>query len=238
MRIDVDPVAFDTMPDVSIDYAVMEKSHDVVAVRGAFDWTDVGSWQAIGELVAVDADGNRRQGQSVAIGTRDTMIHAEDRVVATVGVRDLVIVDTADATLVAHRDHLQEVKDVVAALRTLGHESWRTHRTVARPWGAYTVLLEAPQFKIKRIEVSPGQALSLQRHKRRSEHWVVVEGTARVTRGSETFDVARDESTFVPAGTLHRLENAGESPLVVVEVQLGDYLGEDDIERFDDRYGR
>jgi len=238
MRIDVDPVAFDTMPDVSIDYAVMEKSHDVVAVRGAFDWTDVGSWQAIGELVAVDADGNRRQGQSVAIGTRDTMIHAEDRIVATVGVRDLVIVDTADATLVAHRDHLQEVKDVVAALRTLGHESWRTHRTVARPWGAYTVLLEAPQFKIKRIEVSPGQALSLQRHKRRSEHWVVVEGTARVTRGSETFDVARDESTFVPAGTLHRLENAGESPLVVVEVQLGDYLGEDDIERFDDRYGR
>jgi len=238
MRVDIDPVAFDAMPDVSIDYAVMEKSRDVVAVRGAFDWTDVGSWQAIGELVAVDADGNRRQGQSVAIGTRDTMIHAEDRVVATVGVRDLVIVDTADATLVAHRDHLQEVKEVVAALRTLGHESWRTHRTVARPWGAYTVLLEAPQFKIKRIEVSPGQALSLQRHKRRSEHWVVVQGTARVTCGSETFDVARDESTFVPAGTLHRLENAGESPLVVVEVQLGDYLGEDDIERFDDRYGR
>jgi len=237
-RVDVDPVAFDAMPDVSIDYAVMEKSRDVVAVRGAFDWTDVGSWQAIGELVAVDADGNRRQGQSVAIGTRDTMIHAEDRIVATVGVRDLVIVDTADATLVAHRDHLQEVKDVVAALRTLGHESWRTHRTVARPWGAYTVLLEAAQFKIKRIEVSPGQALSLQRHKRRSEHWVVVQGTARVTCGSETFDVARDESTFVPAGTLHRLENVGESPLVVVEVQLGDYLGEDDIERFDDRYNR
>ncbi|HEY8242092.1 MAG TPA: mannose-1-phosphate guanylyltransferase/mannose-6-phosphate isomerase [Casimicrobiaceae bacterium] len=237
-RIDIDAVAFDAMPDVSIDYAVMEKSGDVVAVRAAFDWTDVGSWQAVGDLVAPDAEGNRRQGQSVAIDTSDTMIHAEDRIVATVGVRDLVIIDTADATLVAHRDHLQQVKDVVAALRTLGHESWRTHRTVARPWGAYTVLLEAPQFKIKRIEVSPGQALSLQRHARRSEHWVVVQGTARVTRGGETFDVARDESTFVPAGTLHRLENAGETPLVVVEVQLGDYLGEDDIERFDDRYGR
>ena len=237
-RVDLDPEAFDAMPDVSIDYAVMEKARDVVAVRGAFDWTDVGSWQAIMDLCAVDADGNRRQGESVAIGTRDTMIHAEDRVVATVGVKDLVIVDTADATLVAHRDHLQQVKDVVAALRTRGHESWRTHRTVARPWGAYTVLLEAPQFKIKRIEVSPGHALSLQRHARRSEHWVVVQGTARVTRGGETFDVARDASTFVPAGTVHRLENTGDEPLVVVEVQLGDYLGEDDIERFDDRYGR
>jgi mannose-1-phosphate guanylyltransferase len=166
------------------------------------------------------------------------MIHAEDRVVATVGVSDLVIVDTADATLVAHRDHLQQVKDVVAALRTRGHESWRTHRTVARPWGAYTVLLETPRFKIKRIEVSPGQALSLQRHAQRSEHWVVVQGTARVTCGDKTFDVPRDASTFVPARTKHRLENAGDEPLVVVEVQLGDYLGEDDIERFEDRYGR
>ena len=237
-RVPVDPEAFDAMPDVSIDYAVMEKARDVVAVCAAFDWTDVGSWQAVGDLVAPDADGNRRQGESVAIGTRDTMIHAEDRVVATVGVRDLVIVDTADATLVAHRDHLQEVKDVVAALRARGHDAWRTHRTVTRPWGAYTVLLESPGFKIKRIEVSPGHALSLQRHARRSEHWIVVQGTARVTRGETTFDVARDQSTFVPAGAPHRLENAGAEPLVVVEVQLGDYLGEDDIERLDDRYGR
>ena len=237
-RIAVDPEAFDAMPDVSIDYAVMEKARGVVAVRAGFDWTDVGSWQAVGDLVAPDADGNRRQGESVAIGTRDTMIHAEDRVVATVGVRDLVIVDTADATLVAHRDHLQQVKDVVEALRTRGHDAWRSHRTVTRPWGAYTVLLEAPGFKIKRIEVSPGHALSLQRHARRSEHWVVVQGVAHVTRGDDTFDVARDQSTFVPAGMPHRLENAGGEPLVVVEVQLGDYLGEDDIERLDDRYGR
>jgi mannose-1-phosphate guanylyltransferase len=237
-RLEIDPEAFDTMPDVSIDYAVMEKAGDVVAVRAAFDWTDVGSWQAVGDLVAADAEGNRRQGASIAIGTRDTMIHAEDRVVATVGVKDLVIVDTADATLVAHRDHLQQVKDVVDALRTRGHDAWRSHRTVARPWGAYTVLLESPQFKIKRIEVSPGEALSLQRHRRRSEHWVIVQGRARVTRDGETFEVARDESTFVPAGALHRLENAGDEPLVVIEVQCGDYLGEDDIERLDDRYGR
>ncbi|CAG0969062.1 mannose-1-phosphate guanylyltransferase / mannose-6-phosphate isomerase [Burkholderiales bacterium] len=237
-RVEIDPVAFDAMPDISLDYAVMEKASGVVAVRGAFDWSDVGSWQAVGDLVAPDGEGNRRQGESVAIDTRDTMIHAEDRVVATVGVRDLVIVDTADATLVAHRDHLQQVKDVVAALRTRGHEAWRTHRTVSRPWGAYTVLLEAPHFKIKRIEVSPGEALSLQRHRHRSEHWVVVQGRARVTNADRSFDVARDESTFVPAGSVHRLENTGEDALVVVEVQCGDYLGEDDIERFDDRYGR
>ncbi len=237
-RLELDPVAFDAMPDISIDYAVMEKASGVVAVRGAFDWSDVGSWRAVGDLVAPDDEGNRRQGETVAIGTRDTMIHAEDRVVATVGVRDLVIVDTADATLVAHRDHLQQVKDVVAALKARGHESWRTHRTVARPWGAYTVLLDAPQFKIKRIEVSPGAALSLQRHRHRSEHWVVVQGRARVTCGDAVHEIARDESTFVPAGSTHRLENPGEDPLVVIEVQCGDYLGEDDIERFDDRYGR
>ncbi|MBE7522611.1 MAG: mannose-1-phosphate guanylyltransferase/mannose-6-phosphate isomerase [Burkholderiales bacterium] len=237
-RIAFDPTAFDAMPERSIDYAVMEKADGVVAVRGAFDWSDIGSWQAVGELVAADAEGNRRQGTSVAIGTRDTMVHAEDRVVATVGVRDLVIVDTADATLVAHRDHLQDVKEVVAALKALGHEAWRNHRTVARPWGAYTVLLDAPQFKIKRIEVSPGHALSLQRHRHRSEHWVVVQGRASVTRGDERFEVGTNESTFVPASTMHRLENEGESPLVVIEVQCGDYLGEDDIERFDDRYGR
>ena len=237
-RIEIDPEAFDAMPDVSIDYAVMEKAGNVVAVRARFDWTDVGSWQAVGDLVAADAEGNRRQGESIAIATRDTMIHAEDRVVATVGVKDLVIVDTADATLVAHRDHLQQVKDVVAALRTRGNDAWRSHRTVARPWGAYTVLLESPQFKIKRIEVSPGEKLSLQRHRKRSEHWVVVQGVARVTRDDETFDVARDQSTFVPLGALHRLENAGTDPLVVIEVQCGDYLGEDDIERVDDKYGR
>lgn len=237
-RLEIDPVAFDAMPDISIDYAVMERASGVVAVRGAFDWSDVGSWQAVGDLVAPDDEGNRRQGETVAIGTRDTMIHAEDRVVATVGVRDLVIVDTADATLVAHRDHLQQVKDVVAALKARGHESWRSHRTVARPWGAFTVLLDAPKFKIKRIEVSPGAALSLQRHRHRSEHWVVVEGRARVTCGDAVHEIARDESTFVPAGSMHRLENPGGDPLVVIEIQCGDYLGEDDIERFDDRYDR
>jgi len=159
-------------------------------------------------------------------------------VVATVGVENLVIVETPDAVLVAHRDHLQRVKDVVGELKTRGHESYRMHRTVARPWGAYTVLQDGPGFKIKRIEVKPGAALSLQLHHRRSEHWVVVAGIARVTRGEETFAVEANGSTYIPVGTKHRLENPGSEPLVMIEVQCGDYLGEDDIVRFDDRYGR
>ena len=229
------------MPDISIDYAVMEKAAteaEVVVVRGAFDWSDVGSWKAVSELVGADRDGNRGQGERVAIATRDTYVHAEDRVVATVGVQNLVIVDTPDAVLVAHRDHLQRVKDVVGELKARGHESYRLHRTVARPWGAYTVLQEGPGFKIKRIEVKPGAALSLQLHHRRSEHWVVVRGVADVTCGERSYPVHANESTFIPIETRHRLANSTAEPLVMIEVQCGDYVGEDDIVRFDDQYGR
>jgi mannose-1-phosphate guanylyltransferase len=165
-------------------------------------------------------------------------VHAGDRVVATVGVENLVIVDTPDAVLVAHREHLQRVKDVVGELKARGHEAYKLHRTVSRPWGAYTVLEEAPGFKIKRIEVRPGAALSLQLHHHRSEHWVVVRGVARVTNGEREFDVHPNESTYIPVETRHRLENRGGEPLVIIEVQCGAYLGEDDIVRFDDRYGR
>jgi mannose-1-phosphate guanylyltransferase len=190
------------------------------------------------ELSAADADGNRGQGERVAIATTGTYVHAGDRVVATVGVENLVIVDTADAVLVAHRDHLQRVKDVVGELKARGHESYRQHKTVARPWGAYTVLEEAPGFKIKRIEVKPGAALSLQLHHRRSEHWVVVAGVAKVTCGEDTFVVNANGSTYIPVETKHRLENPAGEPLVMIEVQCGAYLGEDDIVRFDDKYGR
>jgi mannose-1-phosphate guanylyltransferase/mannose-6-phosphate isomerase len=210
----------------------------VVGVRGTFDWSDVGSWQAISELVPADALGNSGQGERIAIDTRGTFIHAEDRVVAAVGVDNLVIVDTPDATLVAHRDQLQRVKDVVGELKARGHEAYKLHRTVARPWGAYTVLQEGLGFKIKRIEVKPGAALSLQLHHRRSEHWVVVRGVADVTRGEQTFPVRENESTFIPVNTKHRLANSTTAPLVMIEVQCGDYLGEDDIVRFDDQYGR
>ena len=236
--IEFDAVSFARMPDISLDYAVMEKASNTAVVQADFDWSDVGSWQALSDLIAPDGDGNRGQGQHVSIGTRGTFVHAGDRIVATVGVDDLVIVETADAVLVAHRDHLQRVKEVVGELKLRGHEAYRTHRTVTRPWGAYTVLQEGPRYKIKRIEVKAGAALSLQMHERRSEHWVVVEGEARVTRGDESFVLAANESAYIPARTRHRLENTGSTPLSIIEVQCGDYVGEDDIVRFDDRYGR
>jgi mannose-1-phosphate guanylyltransferase len=239
--LEIDAALFAAVPDVSIDYAIMEPAAaagEVAVVRGTFDWSDVGSWQAVAALTAPDRDGNGGQGERVAIATRGTYVHAADRIVATVGVENLVIVDTSDAVLVAHRDHLQRVKDVVGELKARGHEAYKLHRTVSRPWGTYTLLEEAPGFKIKRIEVRTGAALSLQLHHRRSEHWVVVRGVARVTNGERKFDVHPNESTFIPLETRHRLENRGSEPLVIIEVQCGDYLGEDDIVRFEDRYGR
>ncbi len=236
--LEIDPALFAAVPDVSIDYAVMEKAGNVAVVRGAFDWSDIGSWQAIAALTEPDADGNRGQGERVAIDSRNTFVHAEDRLVATVGVDNLVIVDTPDAVLVAHRDQVQRVREVVGELKARGHDAYKLHRTVARPWGAYTVLQERPGFKIKRIEVKPGGKLSLQLHHRRAEHWVVVSGDAQVTNGERVFTVHTNESTFIPRETKHRLENKGSEPLVMIEVQCGDYLGEDDIVRFDDQYGR
>ena len=236
--LEIDPALFAAVPDISIDYAVMEKASNVAVVRGAFDWSDVGSWQAIAALSKADSLGNRGQGERIAIDTRNTFVHAEDRVVATVGIDNLVIVDTPDAVLVAHRDQLQRVREVVGELKARGHEAYKLHRTVARPWGAYTVLQEGPGFKIKRIEVKPGGILSLQLHHQRSEHWVVVSGEARVTNGDRVYTVRTNESSYIPVETRHRLENAGTDPLVMIEVQCGSYLGEDDIVRFDDQYGR
>ena len=239
--LEIDTTLFAAVPDISLDYAVMEKAAaagEVAVVRGTFDWSDVGSWQAVADLATPDAHGNRGRGERIAIATTGTYVNAGDRLVATIGVDDLVIVDTPDALLVAHRDQLQRVKEVVGELKARGHESYRLHKTVARPWGAYTVLQEGPGFKIKRIEVKAGAALSLQLHHRRSEHWVVVGGVAKVTRGDETFLVNANGSTYIPVETKHRLENPGKDPLVMIEVQCGDYLGEDDIVRFDDRYGR
>jgi mannose-1-phosphate guanylyltransferase/mannose-6-phosphate isomerase len=238
---EIDAALFAAVADISIDYAVMEPAAaagEVAVVRATFDWSDVGSWQAMAALTAPDDAGNRGHGERVAILTRDTYVHAEDRIVATVGVENLVIVDTADAVLVAHRDHLQSVKDVVGELKARGHDAYKLHRTVTRPWGAYTVLEEGRGFKIKRIEVRPGAALSLQLHHQRSEHWVVVQGVARVTRGDEVFDIGANESTYIPVETRHRLENPGSELLAIIEVQCGDYLGEDDIVRFEDKYGR
>ena len=239
--LEIEPERFAAVPDVSIDYAVMEPSGaegKVAVVRGAFDWSDIGSWQAVSELTPPDAEGNHGYGERVSVSTRNTFVHAQDRVVATVGVENLVIVDTPDAVLVAHRDHVQRVRDVAAELKARGNETYRYHRTVTRPWGAYTVLQEGTGFKIKRIEIKPGASISLQLHRRRSEHWVVVGGSATVTRGTERYVVGTHESTFVAVGEKHRLENAGPEPLIVIEVQCGEYVGEDDIVRFEDVYGR
>ena len=236
--LEIDAALFAAVPEISFDVAVMEKAAKVAVVRGAFDWSDVGSWRALADLAPADADGNRGQGSRVTIATRDTYVHAAERVVATVGVDGLFVVETPDAVLVAHKDHVQKVKDVVGELKARGHDAYRFHTTVLRPWGAYTVLQEGPGFKIKRIEVKPGAALSLQLHRHRSEHWVVVAGEASVTNGEREYVLRQNESTFIPPETRHRLANAGSEPLLLIEVQCGSYVGEDDIVRFDDRYGR
>jgi len=232
-----DPVQFARLPSVSIDYAVMEKASSVACVRGAFDWSDIGSWETYSETLPADADGNRRVGATVLIGTRNTAVHATDRLVAMVGVDNLVVVDTPDAVLVAGRDKVQAVRELVAELKRSGDERYRSHLTTSRPWGSYTVLNEGPGFKIKRIEVKPGNELSLQLHHRRAEHWVVVRGVAEVTCGERVFPLSANESTYIPVETKHRLANRGAERLVLIEVQCGEHLGEDDNVRFADKYG-
>jgi mannose-1-phosphate guanylyltransferase len=235
---EIDAGSFAALPDISIDYAIMEKAGNVAMVPAAFDWTDVGSWKALADLVEPDEAGNRSLGEVIHVGSRNCYVQSEDRLVATIGLDDLVIVDTPDALLVSQRDQTQQVKEIVRQLKASGHECYKLHRTVARPWGTYSVLEEGDRYKIKRIEVKPGASLSLQMHYHRSEHWVVVSGTARVTNGEQVMLVQANESTYIPAGNRHRLENPGLIDLVMIEVQSGEYLGEDDIVRFDDVYGR
>jgi len=224
--------------DISIDYAVMEKASNVVVLPSRFGWSDIGSWKAVSDQLPADADGNTTLGDTMLVDTRNTHVQSEDRLVAAVGLDNLLVVDTPDALLVASKDASQQVREIVTRLKARGHDAARLHRTVSRPWGTYTVLLEGPRFKIKRIVVKPHESLSLQMHHHRSEHWVVVSGTARVTCDERSFLVAANESTYIPIGGKHRLENPGVVELVMIEVQCGDYLGEDDIVRFSDVYGR
>jgi mannose-1-phosphate guanylyltransferase/mannose-6-phosphate isomerase len=237
-RIDLHPATFAALPDISVDYAVMEKHRQVAVVRGAFDWNDIGSWNALGDLTAADENGNRTVGDAVAMNTRNCYIQSDSRVVAAVGVQDLIIVDTPDALLVADKSQTQGVKQVVQHLKLSNHATHLLHRTVHRPWGTYTVLEEGAGHKIKRIVVKPKASLSLQMHRHRSEHWVVLSGTANVVNDTKEYTVRPNESTFIPAGHKHRLENPGDTDVVIIEVQAGEYVGEDDIVRFDDVYGR
>lgn len=236
--LEIDADSFAKLADISIDYAVMEKAANVAVVPGRFGWSDIGSWDAVGELTHPDAKGNRVVGEAVLVDVGNCFIRSDKRLVAAIGLENLVIVDTPDALLVANRDRAQDVKKVVQQLKSMEHETYKLHRTVSRPWGTYTVLEEGTGFKIKRIVVKPGATLSLQMHHHRSEHWVVVSGIAKVVNGEKEFLVRKNESTYIPAGHRHRLENPGMLELVMIEVQSGDYLGEDDIVRIEDVYGR
>ncbi|MDE2118869.1 MAG: mannose-1-phosphate guanylyltransferase/mannose-6-phosphate isomerase [Betaproteobacteria bacterium] len=237
-QLELDAAAFKLVPDDSIDYAVMEKSSNVAVVPCSIGWSDIGSWTALGDLTAPDAQGNRIEGEVILHDVNHCYIQSNQRIVGAVGVNNLVIIDTPDAVLIADRSCAQDVKHLYARLKADGHEAHRLHRTVHRPWGTYTVLEEGSHFKIKRIEVKPGASLSLQMHHHRSEHWIVVSGMARVVNGQQELFVNTNESTYIPAGHKHRLENPGLLDLVMIEVQSGEYLGEDDIVRFDDVYGR
>ncbi|MFC4624060.1 mannose-1-phosphate guanylyltransferase/mannose-6-phosphate isomerase [Daeguia caeni] len=229
---------FAATPAISIDYAVMEKADNIACVPVSCGWSDIGSWAAMADLIKPDANGNRLNGETVIEDTTNCFVLSETRLVSLVGVNDLLVVDTPDALLVAHRDKAQDVKSVFNKLRAQGHEAAKLHRTAHRPWGTYTVLEEGDGFKIKRIVVKPGRRLSLQAHHHRSEHWIVVSGTAKVTNGEREILLTTNQSTYIPCGFKHRLENPGILPLVLIEVQSGEYLGEDDIVRFDDVYGR
>lgn len=230
--------SFEQLPDISIDYALMERSVDIAVVPVDIGWSDIGSWSAVSKLVNADIDNNRAVGEAVFVDSHNVFAQSENRMVTTVGIDNLMIIDTSDALLVVHPDRVQDVKQVVARLKKENHESYKLHRTVFRPWGSYTVLEEGPRFKIKRIEVKPGASLSLQMHHHRSEHWIVVSGMAKVVNGDKELLVGANESTYIPAGRSHRLENPGVLDLVMIEVQSGEYLGEDDIVRFQDIYGR
>ena len=235
---DIDEATFSRIEDISIDYAIMEKGENVIVLPARFDWSDIGSWHALSQLVAPDEQGNRSIGEVINIDSSNCFIQSEDRLVATIGLDDMVIVDTPDALLVSRRDQTQKVREVVKQLKQRDHATYKLHRTVSRPWGTYTVLEDSGRYKIKRIEVKPGASLSLQMHYHRSEHWIVVCGMARVVNGDKEMLVNTNESTYIPAGHRHRLENPGVVELVMIEVQSGDYLGEDDIVRFQDNYGR
>jgi mannose-1-phosphate guanylyltransferase/mannose-6-phosphate isomerase len=230
--------AYASFDNISIDYGILEKSQAVMVVPSDFGWSDLGSWTALDDILEKDENGNILQGNSVDIGSEHSTVIAGERVMATIALKNMVVIDTPDATLVSSKEKVQEVRKVVEALKKSQRDEHLIHRTVERPWGSYTVLEKGNRYKIKRVVLNPKAKLSLQVHHHRSEHWVVVSGTARVTKGEEVFDVHPNESTFIPISVKHRLENPGIIPLQIIEVQNGDYVEEDDIERLDDDFGR
>jgi mannose-1-phosphate guanylyltransferase/mannose-6-phosphate isomerase len=234
----LDRESFSACPSDSIDYAVMEKTRHAMVLPIDVGWSDVGSWSALWQVAEQDGEGNVHHGDVMAENCRNTFVWSGNRLVSTLGLENMIVVDTDDALLIAHQDHVQDVKKIVARLKSDGRPQAVHHRQVYRPWGSYTSVNSGDRFQVKRIIVKPGAALSLQMHHHRAEHWIVVSGTARVTCDENVMTLTENQSTYIPLGSKHRLENIGKLPLELIEVQSGSYLGEDDIVRFDDVYGR
>jgi mannose-1-phosphate guanylyltransferase/mannose-6-phosphate isomerase len=234
----VDAEAFAKSPSDSIDYAVMEKTDSAAVVPLNAGWSDVGSWSSLHEALDRDGSGNALRGDVLTVDTEGSFVMAESRLVATVGLKDHVVVETKDAVLVAPKDRVQDVKKLVERIKQDGRSEHQLHREVHRPWGSYDSIENGARYQVKRLSVKPGASMSLQLHHHRAEHWIVVAGTARITRGEEVFVLEENQSTYIPLGLKHRIENPGKIPLHIIEVQSGSYLGEDDIVRFEDRYGR
>ena len=234
----IDKAEFIKCRGESIDYAVMEKTKDALVLPLDVGWSDVGSWSSLFDALPSDEEGNVLQGDVLTHDTHDCYVHSTSRLIAAVGMEDHIIVETKDAILVAPKDRVQDVKDLVAQIKKSGRSESSLHREVFRPWGSYDSIDSGERFQVKRLSVKPGGVLSLQMHHHRAEHWIVVQGAARITRNDETFLLAENESTYIPVGATHRIENPGKVPLHIIEVQSGSYLGEDDIVRFEDNYGR
>ena len=234
----LDEAAMTRCPSDSLDYALLEKTNCAAVVAADLDWSDIGSWHALWEVSIKDDNGNVILGDVLMEDTKNCLVRSEDTLVATVGLENMLVVETSDAVLVAPLSRSQDVKKIVSKLKKSSRNEFKLHRTVHRPWGSYTVLEQHERYQIKRITVIPGSKLSLQMHHHRHEHWVVVSGTARITNGDEVFLLYENQSTYIPAGVRHRLENPGVMDLELIEVQNGSYLGEDDIVRFEDDYGR
>jgi mannose-1-phosphate guanylyltransferase/mannose-6-phosphate isomerase len=234
----LDKAAFELCPSDSIDYAVMEKTKRAVVIPMDVGWSDVGSWSSLWEVSEKDEEGNRFVGDVISTDSKNNYVFSRNRLVSLVGLEDIVVVDTEDAILIANKEKVQGVKNIVSQLTELDRPETQNHRQVYRPWGCYDSIDVDEGFQVKRITVNPGATLSLQKHYHRAEHWIVVSGTAEVTCGEKVFMVSKNESTYIPIGEKHRLRNPGKIPLKLIEVQSGDYLGEDDIVRFDDIYGR
>lgn len=234
----MDKSIFESCPSDSIDYAVMEKTEDAVVVPMDAGWSDIGSWSSLWEIEDKDKNNNVVIGDVILHKTKNTYVRTDEKLVATIGVNDLIITDTKDAILIANKNSVQDVKEIVNQLKAEGRSEWKLHREVYRPWGMYDSIDHGDRYQVKRITVKPGEKLSVQMHHHRAEHWIVVSGRAKVTNGGKTFFLSENESTYIPVGVVHALENAENFPLEIIEVQSGKYLGEDDIVRFEDRYGR